>query len=187
MAYIALLEEKLRPALVTPFLFCLFLTSTYLWGILTLRVMLCVPQLHTFWVDAENYANVTRPWFASRSPFPLNFLVPSSHANTALSRILLTKGEAPLHRITEVEGKVNIDLINQSKCCVNMSAPCSSLSEQWSFLIVFLRSTVMQKSAWISSPTDWDQQTTSLATREFFHVFWRTISTLVTLTIIQNI
>ncbi|XP_052317574.1 metaxin-3 isoform X3 [Oncorhynchus keta] len=77
MAYIALLEEKLRPAL-----------------------------LHTFWVDAENYANLTRPWFASRSPFPLNFLVPGRHANTALSRILLTKGESPLHTITEVEGKV---------------------------------------------------------------------------------
>lgn len=73
-----------------------------------------VPQLHTFWVDAENYANLTRPWFASRSPFPLNFLVPSRHANTALSRILLTKGEAPLHRITEVEGKVNIDLSDSS-------------------------------------------------------------------------
>lgn len=71
--------------------------------------MLFVPQLHTFWVDAENYANVTRPWFASHSPFPLNFLVPGRHANAALSRILLTKGEAPLHRITEVEGKVNTD------------------------------------------------------------------------------
>nr|XP_020450244.1 metaxin-3 isoform X2 [Monopterus albus] len=87
MAYIALLEEKLRPAL-----------------------------LHTFWVDAENYTNLTRPWFASRSPFPLNFLVPSHHANTALSRILLTKGEAPLHRISEVEGKIYSD----AKECLNL-------------------------------------------------------------------
>uniref|UniRef100_A0A672HUZ8 Metaxin n=1 Tax=Salarias fasciatus TaxID=181472 RepID=A0A672HUZ8_SALFA len=87
MAYIALLEEKLQPAV-----------------------------LHTFWVDAENYANLTRPWFASRSPFPLNFLVPSRHANTALSRILLTKGEAPLHRITEVEGKIYSD----AKECLNL-------------------------------------------------------------------
>ncbi|KAM4616767.1 metaxin-3 isoform 1-T1 [Polymixia lowei] len=87
MAYIALLEEKLRPAL-----------------------------LHTFWVDAENYANLTRPWFASRSPFPLNFLVPSRHANKALSRILLTKGESPLHTITEVEGKIYSD----AKECLNL-------------------------------------------------------------------
>ncbi|XP_041741646.1 metaxin-3-like [Coregonus clupeaformis] len=87
MAYIALLEEKLRPAL-----------------------------LHTFWVDAENYANLTRPWFASHSPFPLNFLVPGRHANTALSRILLTKGESPLHTITEVEGKI----YSEAKECLNL-------------------------------------------------------------------
>ncbi|XP_040011236.1 metaxin-3 isoform X1 [Xiphias gladius] len=87
MAYIALLGEKLQPAL-----------------------------LHTFWVDAENYANLTRPWFASRSPFPLNFLVPYRHASAALSRILLTKGEAPLHRITEVEGKIYSD----AKECLNL-------------------------------------------------------------------
>uniref|UniRef100_A0A3Q0T004 Metaxin n=1 Tax=Amphilophus citrinellus TaxID=61819 RepID=A0A3Q0T004_AMPCI len=87
MAYIALLEEKLRPAL-----------------------------LHTFWVDAENYSNLTRPWFASRSPFPLNFLVPRRLAGGALSRILLTTGEAPLHRISEVEGKIYSD----AKECLNL-------------------------------------------------------------------
>ncbi|XP_028314381.1 metaxin-3 isoform X1 [Gouania willdenowi] len=87
MAYIALLEEKLRPAL-----------------------------LHTFWVDAENYSNLTRPWFASRSPFPLNFVVPSRQASAALSRILVTKGEAPLHRISEVEGKIYSD----AKECLNL-------------------------------------------------------------------
>lgn len=87
MAYIALLEEKLRPAL-----------------------------LHTFWVDAENYANLTRPWYASRSPFPLNFVVPSRQASIALSRILVTKAEAPLHRITEVEGKIYSD----AKECLNL-------------------------------------------------------------------
>ncbi|XP_019722542.1 metaxin-3 isoform X1 [Hippocampus comes] len=88
MAYIALLEEKLQPAL-----------------------------LHTFWLDAENYANLTRPWFASHSPFPLNFLVPSRHANSARSRILLTRGEAPLCRITEVEGKVNRGGFKTKKKC----------------------------------------------------------------------
>ncbi|XP_061672724.1 metaxin-3 isoform X1 [Syngnathoides biaculeatus] len=77
MAYIALLQEKLQPAL-----------------------------LHTFWLDAENYGSVTRPWFASRSPFPLNFLVPGRHADSARSRILLTRGESRQCRITELEGKV---------------------------------------------------------------------------------
>ncbi|XP_003975190.2 metaxin-3 isoform X1 [Takifugu rubripes] len=87
MAYIALIDEKLRPAM-----------------------------LHTFWVDAENYINVTRPWFASHSPFPLNFVVPCRHANAAFSRILLTKGEAPLQRITEVEAKIYSD----AKECLNL-------------------------------------------------------------------
>ncbi|XP_030647064.1 metaxin-3 [Chanos chanos] len=87
MAYIALVEEKLRPAL-----------------------------LHTFWVDSENYSNLTRPWFSSHSPFPLNFFVPARHATLALSRILLTKGEAPLHSIAEVEGKI----YSEAKECLNL-------------------------------------------------------------------
>lgn len=87
LAYIALLEEKLRPAL-----------------------------LHTFWVDAENYANVTRPWFASHSPFLLNFVVPIRQANIALSRILLTKGEYPLNKINEIEAK----LYSDAKECLNL-------------------------------------------------------------------
>ncbi|XP_037387743.1 metaxin-3 isoform X2 [Pygocentrus nattereri] len=73
-------------------------------------------QLHTFWVDAENYVNLTKPWFASRSPFPLNFFVPARQANLALSRILLTKAEAPLHSITEVEGKI----YSEAKECLNL-------------------------------------------------------------------
>ncbi|KAK1174266.1 metaxin-3-like isoform X1 [Acipenser oxyrinchus oxyrinchus] len=87
LAYIALLEEKLHPAL-----------------------------LHTFWVDAENYSNVTRPWFASRTPFPLNFYLPCRQASAALNRILLTKGEPPLHSITEVEAKIYSD----AKECLNL-------------------------------------------------------------------
>ncbi|XP_023658788.1 metaxin-3 isoform X1 [Paramormyrops kingsleyae] len=87
LAYIALLEEKLRPAL-----------------------------LHTFWVDTENYTNLTRPWFASRCPFPLNFFIPGRQARVALSLILLTKGESPLHSITEVEAKV----YNEAKECLNL-------------------------------------------------------------------
>ncbi|TRY95874.1 hypothetical protein DNTS_021401 [Danionella cerebrum] len=87
MAYIALLEEKLRPAL-----------------------------LHSFWVDPENYANLTRPWFTSHSPFPLNFFVPGRQASLALSRILLTKAESPLLNITEVEGKI----YSEAKECLNL-------------------------------------------------------------------
>uniref|UniRef100_A0A2K6GED0 Metaxin 3 n=1 Tax=Propithecus coquereli TaxID=379532 RepID=A0A2K6GED0_PROCO len=47
LAYIALLEEKLLPAV-----------------------------LHTFWVESDNYFTVTKPWFASRIPFPLSLILP---------------------------------------------------------------------------------------------------------------
>ncbi|KAJ8285494.1 hypothetical protein GJAV_G00027430 [Gymnothorax javanicus] len=87
LAYIALLQEKLQPAL-----------------------------LHTFWVDAENYSNLTRPWFASRSPFPLNFFLPSRLASVALSRILLMKGESSLHSVTDVEAKI----YSEAKECLNL-------------------------------------------------------------------
>uniref|UniRef100_H2LYM8 Metaxin 3 n=1 Tax=Oryzias latipes TaxID=8090 RepID=H2LYM8_ORYLA len=87
MAYIALLEEKLRPAL-----------------------------LHTFWVDTENYTSLTRPWFASRSPFPLNFIVPSRLARMALSRILLTKGECGLSTLPVRHLRIYSD----AKECLNL-------------------------------------------------------------------
>jgi len=126
MAYVALLEEKLRPALVTASDLCSLTERFPFELLLILIVMFCVPQLHTFWVDAENYTSLTRPWFASRSPFPLNFVVPSRHANIALSRILLTKGEAPLHRISEVEGRVNTYML--CSFLLRVSCPQVSLS-----------------------------------------------------------
>lgn len=47
VAFTALLEDKLVPALL------------YLW-----------------WVDSKTYLELTRPWFSSRLPFPLNFYLP---------------------------------------------------------------------------------------------------------------
>ncbi|XP_073243464.1 metaxin-1-like isoform X2 [Porites lutea] len=32
--------------------------------------------LYTFWVDNSNYTKFTRPWYANRLPFPLNYFVP---------------------------------------------------------------------------------------------------------------
>jgi hypothetical protein len=31
--------------------------------------------LHTFWVEGDNYFTGTKPWLASRIPFPLSFLI----------------------------------------------------------------------------------------------------------------
>ncbi|XP_041042879.1 metaxin-3 isoform X1 [Carcharodon carcharias] len=87
LAFIALIEEKLRPAL-----------------------------LHTFWVDIENYCNLTRPWFASRIPFPLNFYLPGQMSRSAMNQIVLTKGEPPFYNLKEVEGQVYRD----AKECLNL-------------------------------------------------------------------
>jgi len=33
-------------------------------------------QLYLWWVDSKTYLELTRPWFSSRLPFPLNFYLP---------------------------------------------------------------------------------------------------------------
>uniref|UniRef100_UPI00398E5C84 metaxin-3 isoform X2 n=1 Tax=Pristiophorus japonicus TaxID=55135 RepID=UPI00398E5C84 len=87
LAFIALIEEKLRPAL-----------------------------LHTFWVDIENYCNLTRPWFASRIPFPLNFYLPGQMSRSAMNQIALTRGEPPFYNVKEIESQIYRD----AKECLNL-------------------------------------------------------------------
>ncbi|KAB0375325.1 metaxin-3 isoform X1 [Muntiacus reevesi] len=87
LAYIALLEEKLLPAV-----------------------------LHTFWVESDNYFTVTKPWFASRMPFPLSLILPGRMSKGALNRILLTRGEPPLYHLREVEAQIYRD----AKECLNL-------------------------------------------------------------------
>ncbi|XP_046521394.1 metaxin-3 isoform X2 [Equus quagga] len=87
LAYIALLEEKLLPAV-----------------------------LHTFWVENDNYFTVTKPWFASRIPFPLSLILPGRMSKGALNRILLTRGEPPLYHLREVEAQIYRD----AKECLNL-------------------------------------------------------------------
>ncbi|XP_019387734.1 PREDICTED: metaxin-3 isoform X1 [Crocodylus porosus] len=87
LAYIALLEEKLLPAI-----------------------------LHTFWVEAENYCSVTKPWYASRIPFPLRLYLPGKMSRKALNRILLMRGEPPLYCLNDVEAQIYRD----AKECLNL-------------------------------------------------------------------
>ncbi|KAM4707446.1 metaxin-3 isoform 2-T2 [Discoglossus pictus] len=87
LAYIALLEEKLLPAL-----------------------------LHTFWVDTENYCGVTRPWYASRTPFPLCYYLPGKLSREAVNRIVVTKGQPPLYSMNDVEAQIYRD----AKECLNL-------------------------------------------------------------------
>ena len=67
-------------------------------------------QLHTFWVESDNYFTVTKPWFASRMPFPLSLILPGRMSKGALNRILLTRGEPPLYHLRDVEAQVWLGL-----------------------------------------------------------------------------
>uniref|UniRef100_A0A2D4FBM3 Metaxin glutathione S-transferase domain-containing protein n=2 Tax=Micrurus corallinus TaxID=54390 RepID=A0A2D4FBM3_MICCO len=73
-------------------------------------------MLYTFWIEADNYYNVTKPWFASRIPFPLSWYLPRKMSRDALNRILLTKGGPPLYSITEIE----VQIYRDAKECLNL-------------------------------------------------------------------
>ncbi|XP_062942872.1 metaxin-3 isoform X2 [Cynocephalus volans] len=73
-------------------------------------------QLHTFWVESDNYFTVTKPWFASQIPFPLSLILPGRMSKGALNRILLTRGEPPLYHLQEVEAQIYRD----AKECLNL-------------------------------------------------------------------
>uniref|UniRef100_A0A8C6YQW5 Metaxin-1 n=1 Tax=Nothoprocta perdicaria TaxID=30464 RepID=A0A8C6YQW5_NOTPE len=62
LAFVSLLEEKLLPVLI-----------------------------HTFWVDAKNYVEHTRKWYAETIPFPLNFFLPNCMHKRHLERLQLRR------------------------------------------------------------------------------------------------
>lgn len=63
VAFSALLEEKLLPAL-----------------------------LHLWWMDDKTFLDVTRPWYARAIPFPLSLFLPGRTQKKAELRVNLTKG-----------------------------------------------------------------------------------------------
>lgn len=79
VAFISMMEEKLLPAL-----------------------------LHTWWIDSQAYVDVTRPWYAKASPFPLNLFVPGSRQKWANKRVFVGKGSENISE-TDVEAKIYKD------------------------------------------------------------------------------
>jgi len=85
-AYISVLEEKLQPALL------------YIW-----------------WVDAKNYVELTRPWYAKMLPFHQNYFVPGRYQKKALQKIVAMYG------ITDVEDKnLELMLYKDAQECLTM-------------------------------------------------------------------
>ncbi|XP_075934545.1 uncharacterized protein LOC142934059 isoform X1 [Anarhichas minor] len=74
LAFISLLEEKLKPALI-----------------------------YTFWVEPKNYVDVTRRWYADHMPFPLNFFLPGRMQRGQLEKLRLLRGDESLESGEELE------------------------------------------------------------------------------------
>lgn len=124
-------------------------------------VVLFALQLHTFWVESDNYFTVTKPWFASQIPFPLSLILPGRMSKGALNRIILTRGEPPLYHLREVEAQVWLGLLSKQgasgggtrettemnipRCLPNRSSRVSFLLLSCHFILI--RYTEMPRSA----------------------------------------
>ncbi|CAK6439479.1 unnamed protein product [Pipistrellus nathusii] len=87
LAFMSLLEEKLLPVLI-----------------------------HTFWIDAKNYVEVTRKWYAEAMPFPLNFFLPGRMQRQHIERLQLLCGE---HR-PENEEELEKELYQDARECLTL-------------------------------------------------------------------
>ncbi|XP_014816708.1 PREDICTED: metaxin-1 [Calidris pugnax] len=87
LAFVSLLEEKLLPVLI-----------------------------HTFWVDAKNYVEHTRKWYAETIPFPLNFFLPNSMHKQHLERLQLMWGDGYM----EDEEKLEKELYRDARECLTL-------------------------------------------------------------------
>ncbi|XP_007254760.2 metaxin-1b [Astyanax mexicanus] len=82
LAFVSLLEEKLLPALI-----------------------------YTQWVDAKNYVDATRRWYAENIPFPLNFLLPNRMHGRQLERLRLVRGDPALEPGEQLEKELYQDAL----------------------------------------------------------------------------
>ncbi|XP_054756662.2 metaxin-1-like [Lytechinus pictus] len=86
LAYSSLLEEKLLPALQ-----------------------------YTWWVDAKNYTEFSRPWFAKTIHFPFNYFIPGQ-----LQRIAESSLEAKRGGLHLLDGELTQNVMKDAKYCLNM-------------------------------------------------------------------
>ncbi|XP_074539218.1 metaxin-1a isoform X1 [Halichoeres trimaculatus] len=115
LAFISLMEEKLKPALVMNF--------TTVWSLnhdsqSEHRPVLMLPlfQIYAFWVEPKNYVDVTRRWYAEHMPFPLNFFLPGRMQGGQLEKLRLLRGDEGLEAGEELEKELYRDAAE----CMNL-------------------------------------------------------------------
>ncbi|XP_062048402.1 metaxin-1 isoform X2 [Lepus europaeus] len=73
-------------------------------------------EIHTFWIDAKNYVEVTRKWYAEAMPFPLNFFLPGRMQRQYMERLqLLCGGHRP-----ENEEELEKELYQEARECLTL-------------------------------------------------------------------
>ncbi|XP_010217310.1 PREDICTED: metaxin-1, partial [Tinamus guttatus] len=72
--------------------------------------------IHTFWVDAKNYVEHTRKWYAETIPFPLNFFLPNCMHKRHLERLQLLWGDGYM----EDEEKLEKELYRDARECLTL-------------------------------------------------------------------
>ncbi|XP_076864493.1 metaxin-1b [Brachyhypopomus gauderio] len=82
LAFVSLLEEKLLPALI-----------------------------YTLWVDAKNYVEVTRRWYAENLPFPLNLVLPNRMHGQQMERLRLVREDPALELGEQLEKELYQDAL----------------------------------------------------------------------------
>ncbi|XP_010131272.1 PREDICTED: metaxin-1, partial [Buceros rhinoceros silvestris] len=73
--------------------------------------------IHTFWVDAKNYVEHTRKWYAETIPFPLNFFLPNCMHKQHLERLQLMWGD---DGYMEDEEKLEKELYRDARECLTL-------------------------------------------------------------------
>lgn len=81
-------------------------------------------QIHTFWVDAKNYVEHTRKWYAETIPFPLNFFLPNCMHKQHLERLQLLWGDGYMEDEEKLEKEVR-------GCALGTAAPHGLQGSPW--------------------------------------------------------
>ncbi|XP_027033651.2 metaxin-1b isoform X2 [Tachysurus fulvidraco] len=68
-------------------------------------------QIYTQWVDAKNYVDVTRHWYAENTAFPLNFLLPGRMHSRQMERLRLIRGDVVLEPEEQLEKELYQDAL----------------------------------------------------------------------------
>ncbi|TTO31536.1 Metaxin-1 [Bagarius yarrelli] len=68
-------------------------------------------QIYTQWVDAKNYVDVTRRWYAENTAFPLNFVLPNRMHSRQIEKLRLIRGDAILEPEEQLEKELYQDAL----------------------------------------------------------------------------